>query len=201
MHVTAEQLAGVAAAPATGAARTEAGQEFGSEAARRLACDAVLQRVVWDSDGTPLAPAPLELGRENRLATPQQRRALAARDRRRIIPGCGAQPSWCDAHHVVHWVDGGNTDVANLVLLCAAHHSAVHAGLWTITMAADGIPEVVPPARVNPFRRPRRAAHRHVDAAVAELDETFRRSTVTERCADPPEWRAPGVPPDDEPPF
>jgi hypothetical protein len=34
----------------------------------------------------------------------------------------------CDAHHVVHWADGGPTSLSNLVLLCRPHHRAVHQG-------------------------------------------------------------------------
>jgi len=32
----------------------------------------------------------------------------------------------------VHWADGGPTDLANLVLLCTAHHDLVHHGGWTV---------------------------------------------------------------------
>jgi hypothetical protein len=31
-----------------------------------------------------------------------------------------------DAHHVVHWADGGETKQDNLVLLCRRHHRFVH---------------------------------------------------------------------------
>jgi len=33
---------------------------------------------------------------------------------------------WCDAHHIVHWVDGGPTTVVNAALLCGRHHEIVH---------------------------------------------------------------------------
>ena len=33
---------------------------------------------------------------------------------------------FCDAHHIQHWADGGKTDLANLRLLCARHHTAAH---------------------------------------------------------------------------
>jgi len=39
----------------------------------------------------------------------------------------GERPhAWCDAHHVVHWADGGTTALSNLVLLCCHHHRLVH---------------------------------------------------------------------------
>ncbi len=52
------------------------------------------------------------------------RRALARRDRGCRFPGCGQR--FCDAHHIVHWADGGATKLDNLVLLCRHHHRAVH---------------------------------------------------------------------------
>ncbi len=166
VHTTVEQLARTTGA---GPARTEAGDDVGPVDLRRLSCDAVLQRVVWDRDGAPLGSELLDLGRTARLADVHQRRALAARDRGCVIPGCGARPAACDAHHVVHWADDGATSLGNLVLLCGSHHSAVHAGTWSVAMAADGIPEVVPPARVDPLRRPRRAQHHELDPVLETL--------------------------------
>ncbi len=167
VHATVEQLA---RARRAGPARTEAGTDLGPDALRRLSCDAVLQRVVQDRDGALLGSEKLDLGRTARLADVHQRRALAARDRGCVVPGCGAQPAHCDAHHVVHWADGGPTALDNLVLLCGSHHTAVHAGTWQVRIAPDGVPEVVPPARVDPLRRPRRAPHHDVDAALAALE-------------------------------
>ena len=43
-----------------------------------------------------------------------------------VFPGCNARR--CDAHHVVHWMDGGLTSLHNLVLLCRRHHTWVHEG-------------------------------------------------------------------------
>lgn len=182
VHTTAEQVAGVLArgplAVGPQAGRTEGGQDVGPAALRRLACDAVLQRVVWDRDGNLLGSVPLDLGRQARLADASLRRALAARDRGCIIPGCHAKPVACDAHHVVGWAEGGPTCMNNLCLLCGAHHTAVHAGVWLIRFAADGIPYVVPPERIDPLRRPRRAPHHD----VGDLLEAFLRRD--DRCAE-----------------
>ncbi|HEX5534302.1 MAG TPA: HNH endonuclease signature motif containing protein, partial [Actinomycetales bacterium] len=76
-----------------------------------------------------------------RLATAAQRRALAARDKGCVIPGCTRPANQCDAHHVVFWSHGGNTNLDELVLLCGPHHNAVHAGIIEIQMR-DGIPYV-----------------------------------------------------------
>jgi hypothetical protein len=71
---------------------------------------------------------PLEVGRATRVVSPAQRTALAVRDGGCRFPGCDRPPAWCDAHHLRHWVHGGPTDLGNLVLLCRAHHRAVHEG-------------------------------------------------------------------------
>ncbi len=82
----------------------------------------------------------LHLGREERYANRELRRALAARDRGCAVPGCDRPPEHCDAHHVVFWEDFGPTDIDNLALLCRHHHRMVHAGRLTIEMI-DGVPQ------------------------------------------------------------
>ena len=71
---------------------------------------------------------PLEVGRATRVVSAAQRAALAVRDGGCRFPGCDRPPAWCEAHHLRHWLHGGATDLANLVLLCRAHHRAVHEG-------------------------------------------------------------------------
>jgi len=71
---------------------------------------------------------PLEVGRATRVVSPAQRTALTVRDGGCVFPGCDRPPAWCEAHHVRHWLHGGATDPGNLVLLCRAHHRAVHEG-------------------------------------------------------------------------
>jgi len=68
----------------------------------------------------------LAAGRSTRLVTPGQRAALNARDRGCVLPGCDRPPEWCEAHHLVEWIDGGATDLDNLALVCRRHHTMVH---------------------------------------------------------------------------
>ena len=91
------------------------------ETARRLACDASLMRVVMDGRSEPL-----DVGRRTAVVPPAMRRAVIVRDRHCRFPGCDRPHAWCDAHHVVHWADGGATAVDNLLLLCRRHHRKVH---------------------------------------------------------------------------
>ncbi|TQL56436.1 HNH endonuclease [Oryzihumus leptocrescens] len=101
---------------------------------RRLACEADLLPMVLGTAGEPL-----DLGHTTRLATPAQRMALWQRDRGCTYPGCSIPPTWCEAHHVIHWCDGGPTDLTNLALLCGRHHTVVHERGLTATVTASGV--------------------------------------------------------------
>jgi len=76
--------------------------------ARQLACDARVTRVI-----TGPASQVLDVGRTTRVVPAAMRLALTVRDRGCVIAGCGAPRRWCDAHHIVHWADGGPTSLAN----------------------------------------------------------------------------------------
>jgi hypothetical protein len=104
------------------------------ETVRRIACDAGIIPVVLGTDGEIL-----DLGRTKRLFTPGQLKVLWLRDRGCTIPGCGVPPAWCDAHHVIHWANGGATDLSNAALLCGRHHTIVHQRGWTATVTGSGV--------------------------------------------------------------
>jgi hypothetical protein len=99
---------------------------------RRIACEAGIVPVVLGPGRTPL-----DVGRRQRRVTAAQRRALHARDRSCRFPGCDATRH-LHAHHVVHWADGGPTDLDNLVLLCATHHRTVHQAGWRLEHLGRG---------------------------------------------------------------
>ena len=125
-----------------------------------LACNARIRRVVLDEHG-----AVLHLGRGHRLATSTQKAALYARDIGCVIPGCTVPGDLCEVHHVVPWVDGGQTDIDNLVLVCLRHHIEITDGTWEVQMI-DGVPWAGPPAWAHPTRPLlRNASHRPPVAA------------------------------------
>ncbi len=99
------------------------GTAVDSETIRRLSCDAGIVRIVTDGDSQPL-----DVGRRVRTVPPAIRRALDHRDGGCTWPGCDAPTSWCDAHHIIHWADGGTTSLSNLTLLCRRHHVSTHEG-------------------------------------------------------------------------
>ena len=69
---------------------------------------------------------PLDVGRRTPVVPAGMRRAVILRDRHCRFPGCDRPQTWCDAHHVIHWADGGPTALSNLVLLCRRHHRMLH---------------------------------------------------------------------------
>ena len=134
----------------------DTGERLTPEQARRIACDAGIIPVVLDGDGQPL-----DVGRTKRLVTAALHRALTIRDGGCAFPGCDRPARWCQVHHIRHWADGGDTSLANTTLLCGHHHGAVHHDGWGVRLAADGHPEFIPPAYVDPQRRPRRNHYHH----------------------------------------
>lgn len=123
------------------------GDGLSAATVRRLACDAQVIPVVLGSKSQPL-----DVGTTKRLVTGPMRLALNARDRGCVV--CGAPPIQCEAHHLVHWVDGGDTAVGNLVLLCKRHHLDLHAGHWHIEII-DDVVHVSRPTWATPARIPR----------------------------------------------
>jgi hypothetical protein len=101
-------------------AECDDGGRVSAETSRRLACDAAVVR--WHEDGEPLS-----IGRKSRTIPPAIRRALHKRDGGCRFPGCSCR-RFVDAHHILHWADGGETAMDNLVLLCRRHHRLVHEG-------------------------------------------------------------------------
>jgi hypothetical protein len=106
-----------------GAGRTGFGAIISAARARWLACDGGIARVVIGPEGQLL-----DMGRDKRLFPRHIRRALDLRDGGCVFAGCFAPTHWCDAHHVLHWIDGGETSVENGALLCECHHTKVHHG-------------------------------------------------------------------------
>jgi hypothetical protein len=104
-----------------------------SDAERRyLLCDATFE-TWWQRNGEPIGA-----GRSTRAINRRLRRALEHRHRSCVVPGCGTTRG-LHAHHIVHWEDGGPTDMSNLVLVCPHHHRQHHRGLITITGDATNL--------------------------------------------------------------
>jgi hypothetical protein len=116
----------------TEAARLDDGTMVRGEAARRLACDATVARIVT-AGGSQV----LDLGRSTRTPSATQRRALSAIHDTCAFPGCRRPFRWCELHHVTHWLDGGPTNIDNLLPLCSRHHHLHHEGRYRIRWERD----------------------------------------------------------------
>ncbi len=112
------------------AAQLHLGPLLSDSERRYLECDATCE--VWfERDGQVIGS-----GRATRVISRRLRRALEHRHPTCAVPGCGATRG-LHAHHIVHWEDGGETELHNLVLVCPYHHRLHHRGVITITGPAD----------------------------------------------------------------
>jgi len=128
IRATVETLAGIPGAPA---GELEGGGTVPAETVQRYACDSALIRM------TGRAELEHERNHASRTLPSSTRRALEARDRRCVWPGCGRPSVWCDGHHLVWWTRGGESSLPNLALLCRPHHRMVHEGGWSLLRRKD----------------------------------------------------------------
>jgi len=131
MQVTSsiDTLLGVIGAPG---AENEFSLPISSKTVERWACDCGLTRVLMQDSVV------IDVGRSERTIKGPRRRALIARDQHCQWGGCERPASWCDGHHLVHWLHGGGGEIENQVLLCHRHHWLVHEGGWQIVKTDDG---------------------------------------------------------------
>jgi hypothetical protein len=114
------QLAGYGAIPAS--------------VARRLAADGNWQRFISD----PTTGNLLDFGREKYTPPQELVDYLLARDRVCRFPGCRRTGQSSDIDHALSWESGGETNPANLGLLCRRHHRMKTHGGWKLESHADG---------------------------------------------------------------
>ncbi len=131
------------------------GQTVSAKYLLTMACEAQIIPVVFNDAGGVLA-----YGRTRRLASADQRLALAARDGGCCFPGCDRPAAWTEVHHVTELIKGGATDVANMCLLCVHHHHSFEQNGWEIVMR-NGAPWWLPPPWLDPARTPRRNTTHH----------------------------------------
>jgi hypothetical protein len=136
-----ETLLGLVGAPG---ADVEFSLPVSSKTVERWACDCSVTRVLMQDSVV------IDVGRAKRTISGPTRRALNARDRHCVWPGCERPASWSDGHHLVAWMHGGTSDLPNLALLCRRHHWMVHEGNWQIIKTEDG--RMMPIAPLLRFR-------------------------------------------------
>ena len=162
LHATLSDLAATSITDGTGTQpllgpRLEFGPALHTETARRLACDTglVLQlhqerstsadsgrhqpaawRAAW-SWASSRRGRTIDVGRRTRRPNASLLRALWDRDEGCVFPGCSRR-RYLHGHHIVHWADGGPTNLDNMVLLCGQHHRCLHEGGFTLARRGDG---------------------------------------------------------------
>ncbi len=137
---------------ACGQARLLDGTPLDAATLRRIACDAGIHRVITDGPSSVL-----DFGRTTRTISPDLWTALVLRDQGCRGPWCDRGPEWTEAHHIVHWADGGTTGLDNLGLYCTRDHHRFHAQGWILKMLPDGsIEHVAPDGTVHTSHPPPR---------------------------------------------
>ncbi|MFL6178284.1 MAG: DUF222 domain-containing protein [Actinomycetes bacterium] len=105
-----------------------------------LGCDATVSRILMDGPSMVL-----DVGRATRTIPPAIRRAVVARDRTCVAPGCHRPPEHCDVHHVRFWEQGGDTSLENTVLVCRRHHRMIHQHGFRVVVDSTGRRSIEPP--------------------------------------------------------
>jgi Domain of unknown function (DUF222) len=128
IRASLDTLAGIKGAPA---GELEGGGTVPAETVQRHACDSAISRI------TGQAELEHEVNHASRTLPAPTRRALEARDRHCVFPGCARPLNWCDGHHLLWWTRGGATALPNLALLCRPHHRMVHEEGWSLQRARN----------------------------------------------------------------
>jgi hypothetical protein len=146
IRATVDTLAGTKGAPA---GELEGGGTVPAETVQRYACDSAISRITGQGE------LDHELNHASRTLPASTRRALEARDRHCVFPGCARPLTWCDGHHIVWWTRGGATALPNLAMLCRPHHRMVHEEGWSLERATHEW-RASPPERLGIGRIARR---------------------------------------------
>lgn len=133
-------------------------------------CDAEIIGIIKNAEGQIM-----NVKRAQRLVPPEMRKIPLARDHGCTFPGCTRPGHWTEAHHIIPWLDGGETSVLNCCLLCTYHHHLLHRTDWTITMI-HGTPYYTPPYHLDPGQKPRRNTYHHATNPDSTPAPTSRRN-------------------------
>jgi hypothetical protein len=142
IRASLDTLAGTKGAAA---GELEGGGTVPAETVQRHACDSAITRITGQGE------LDQEINYATRTLPASTRRALEARDRHCVFPGCTRPLTWCDGHHLVWWTRGGATALPNLALLCRPHHRMVHEEGWSLQKANNAW--VAAPTGTVPLKR------------------------------------------------
>jgi hypothetical protein len=154
IHISAEDFGGY----------TENGDGISAESALRLLCDCGVVPMLTDAQGQTI-----DVGRKTRVISPALRRALEHRDGGCQFPGC-SNTRFVDAHHIQHWINGGETNLQNTILICRRHHRFVHEWNYSIERVEDAWEFVRPDGQRVSAAPPRPEVSPMIGQAITTLN-------------------------------
>jgi Domain of unknown function (DUF222) len=128
----------------------------------RMASDAIHYLAVFDDH----TERPIYLGRQNRIATADQRIICYARDGGCTRPNCLEPGYHSEVHHSPAWASTGATDADMLFFACAPDHDLVTKGHWQTTVTDTGRlawTDGTGPPDINHVHHPDELLHREPD--------------------------------------
>ncbi|MFT4187643.1 MAG: DUF222 domain-containing protein [Aeromicrobium sp.] len=103
---------------------------IGSQLLNYLGCAGDITPILTSGKDLPQAKI-LNVGRDHRLATPRQRKAITARQHGRCAaPGC--TNTHLEIHHTTWWSNGGKTNLDEMAGYCSRCHHLIHRGLLDV---------------------------------------------------------------------
>ena len=114
--------------------------------------DTVVAEAACDAEVIDMRPGPTQ-GHVTRTIAPVLRvKLLHGAKWKCEVEGC-CNRLWLDVHHLRHRADGGGNEAKNLVIICSAHHRAVHLG--GLALDRDSRGAIVVTHRAGPERHGR----------------------------------------------
>ncbi|MBV9320802.1 MAG: HNH endonuclease [Mycobacterium sp.] len=150
---------------ATGHAVTAGGTLLPIRDVIRMASHAYHYLAVFDEHQT----RPLYLGRSRRIASPDQRVVLYAKDRGCTHPGCDVPGYWTQVHHIDDWARGGQTNIDKLTLACKPDHNLADKG-WKTIKLTNGDTQWIPPPPLD-HGQPRTNNYHHPEKFFTDDDD------------------------------
>ena len=133
LHIDRNKLAQASATDESARYYVDPDWGIDEAAARQICCDADVTEMIMGETGNIL-----NFEHRRRIVPARLRRVLEIRDVHCRFPGC-VHKKYLEAHHVKHWIDGGETNPENLVMLCSAHHALLHRNQFQMQVWDDEV--------------------------------------------------------------
>ncbi|MPZ62304.1 MAG: hypothetical protein GEU93_13625 [Propionibacteriales bacterium] len=154
---------------------------------RRIAADpsSTWYRILTDPAGNLL-----DLSTQSYKPTAPLYRAIVARDRTCVAPGCTTSALFGETDHTIRYSEGGATSYANTGRPCKAHHRAKESPGFTLSQPSPGIFQWRYPSghtytsRPDPHPVTDWPDHWHEPVSASQLQDALRMHDLNRRRAD-----------------